>query len=1267
MKRFLEKCVAISALSICVFASVAGVITMRNADEEIACAKENDIVDEFLISSWLNYYSTDVKSYAEQTAELAKAGLNFQWHTSHAAANPPAGNFDVPSYEEIEELYSRWGIKYLYDVTKNNYDAELMKKLDNCIGYYIKDEPSASQFEATKDLFVNYMEKDPSRREFVNLYPNYAGTTALGGTYSDYVNNWIDTVGAENMEYLYYDHYPFTATETVRSSYFSDMETIRKAAYVNGRIKTGGFSQTGWWSGMRKPNADELRWNLNTYIAYGFKSISHFCWVSPKRVSLQDGGEDMRDHVIDQFGNKTDIFDVMVKYNWQIRQLGPLLMGIDCAHAYHIGSEIAQGTEVLPKSFLIQPEDKNSNYIISLFYSKDNSEKYVMIMNNSTDKKNSGSFAIDLSSGIKSLTKYSTTIDTDNLPDPQNLENTLGTLSEENIDVSSGRISEEFLPGEVKIYKLNGDDVVINEGVAKPEIALAGGTYIGDIKVTVRSSQKTAKTYYTIDGSFPRVDESGNPLGTTLLYENPIELGKDGEWKYYGLRVVSVLNGEYSQLSEADYFISDGSRCLTLGAPVEFYDKQFENLISVDNENMENVSGSVVTDGAHDPWSEVFTKKDASGNNTINGWAVVDIGRVTSVNRIITSFWANWEFDDVIIQTSVDKQVWNTVFNSDTDGSMSSVTGEVGKDGRYKDEMMSGQVFDIEPRSVRYIRVYNVGIGGGILSGKSIWQEISAFSEFNAEEVCETLLKDSDLSSWNALGNSEWTLDGGVLSTGGTSDNWGRAIAFTGKKYKNFIVEGTFKMTDLTAGLVGFELYRDKPTSQLNGENGYIAFVQHDGRVGAYDGVNGGASEFGETNVRALDFTPNEFTFRVTSINDLICITINGKPAFSVRNARANMDAGYIAVHAGTIGISVSNLWIKELDESNNLAAMDFEDSLYEQVETVERAVKIYDDKSVALSVLPNKVKFVTVGNKEIVVSVSEWTCDDYVRTSAGWNTFTAELNTASLNGVANIFNLTATAKIWVSEGFDAEMLQHYIDLVESLDPYDFTESSWSEVEQKYRTAVEILNDPFTVQNSVNVASFQLKDAIDALVNVNQDKRALEELLRTCVYDKDDYTSVSFANYERYLNAAREVEASNIATQAEINEAVKNLRSAISKMVAVYDKAVLGSEIEKAKSIDITLYTSESVSKLTAAISQAEKVLAMDDPTIAVGELAEKDLQTAISGLKPIDGDSANESGQEVSPVNNGNSGCGGVIAGDVALTAIGAAAVVAIKKRKKD
>lgn len=85
-------------------------------------------------------------------------------------------------------------------------------------------------------------------------------------------------------------------------------------------------------------------------------------------------------------------------------------------------------------------------------------------------------------------------------------------------------------------------------------------------------------------------------------------------------------------------------------------------------------------------------------------------------------------------------------------------------------------------------------------------------------------------------------------------------------------------MTDIASGLVGFELYKTTYTGSLNGNNGYVVFVENGGRVGAYDGVNGGSQEFGPANIQAIGFSPSDFVFRVISVNDILSVSINGTP-----------------------------------------------------------------------------------------------------------------------------------------------------------------------------------------------------------------------------------------------------------------------------------------------------------------------------------------------------------------------------------------------------
>lgn len=166
----------------------------------------------------------------------------------------------------------------------------------------------------------------------------------------------------------------------------------------------------------------------------------------------------------------------------------------------------------------------------------------------------------------------------------------------------------------------------------------------------------------------------GKPGEGTYLYEGEITLGETGKWEYIPFRAVSFKNGEVSRSVNRDFFITENSENVALGKPVSFYDRNFEREIGVRDEKSESATGAVLTDGYHDPYTEVFTKEAGE-----TGWAVVDLGGEYVSDKVVTSFWNDWPFEDVIVQVSSDFKTWESLYNSDTDGSMQDVTGETGR------------------------------------------------------------------------------------------------------------------------------------------------------------------------------------------------------------------------------------------------------------------------------------------------------------------------------------------------------------------------------------------------------------------------------------------------------------------------------------------------------------------------------------------------------------------------------------------------------------
>ena len=300
----------------------------------------------------------------------------------------------------------------------------------------------------------------------------------------------------------------------------------------------------------------------------------------------------------------------------------------------------------------------------------------------------------------------------------------------------------------------------------------------------------------------------------------------------------------------------------------------------------------------------------------------------------------------------------------------------------------------------------------------------------------------------------------------------------------------------------------------------------------------------------------------------------------------------------------------------------------------------------------------IKLNGNTVTVPVNGWTTEDYDRKSAGWYNFTADVDVSSLGRLSNAFGVKATARVWVSAGIDTDAINIYIGIAESLNESDYTPESWAEMAQKLTVALEIIGDPYAVQNSVGVASFQLKDAIDALVNIHQDKTALEDEIKKCkeTYFEEAYTKISYGYYLEALTSAEEIFASNIVSQKEIDEVLSELKKAENSLIALGDKTVLNGAIEEVKALKKSDYTAESYAAVKKALKDAERILALDAPTLKQTEIAAENLENATKELVSV---STEQKGSE-----SESSGCNGALG--IPLFGVGAAVGLVLKKRRK-
>ena len=705
--------------------------------------KADDVTsDDLLIGSWISFYSFDVDSYEDQLDQMAGAGINFNiFPRGYNGSNM----YDAAYWETVEEAYADRNMVYLMNgglnTTIMNTGVILAEGKEHCIGYHLVDEPGGASLEMVGGIMRDYRKADATRYPFVNLLPSYAGSAVLGGTYREYVENYVKAAGAENIDYLSHDFYVFQS-KGENMNIFADMEVIRAVAYENGKLKTHAFPQSTAWNGMRMPNIDEMRWNAYAYLAYGFKALSWFNLVCPGNSDTE--GEGFSDSLIYRDGTIRDpeLFADWGELNWEIRGLSKALMNLDTQHAYHT-TDKQSGVELLPSDFILTPAGKE-DFVVSYMVAKDGSEPHIMLFNKSVRKGVEASFNVDLFCGIEAI-EYLDPYTGEYVP----------------MDISDGVLTDSFRIGEGKLYRLKGD-IQLSSPPEAPTVSLEGGHYYGQQTVTVTPADSRDRVYYTLDGSFPTSDST--------LYTGPILLGEDGKGSFHTLRVATVRGSYTSEVITNRYVIDARGGNAALGCPVTF-------TAPVTSWMGHGGSAETVTDGNRDINASVST---AAGTY---GWAILDLGAPTTIDSVRITLPDYGKVDAVLVQVSDDSRFSKgvtTVFAYDP----RALTGyEPDADATFGE----GGLARFDTVTARYLRVLTM------TDNRSIYTEIEVNTAGFGTDLSRT-----DSSALQTDG--DWTVSNGVITLqGGAEQSLLNSCIDTSKPMGNFIATGSFFFTDACA------------------------------------------------------------------------------------------------------------------------------------------------------------------------------------------------------------------------------------------------------------------------------------------------------------------------------------------------------------------------------------------------------------------------------------------------------------------------------------
>jgi hypothetical protein len=258
--------------------------------------------------------------------------------------------------------------------------AERYTNVPGVGGFFLVDEPGdatqyAQAFKAIRDVAPEYY-------SHLNFLPYWAYGSLDASKAA--MQSWLDSTSPRTIDdpdYLMYDLYPFSTSATSYEGLFTGLNATRELGLKND-IKTATYLQSiGIPGNLRRPNADEIRYEANMAMAYGYKQLSYFTWWTPTNRS-----EPFTDGIMTADGQKTDLYEPVKQLNSEIHALGPTLMNLDAKEVYLTGTN-TYGQPTVPSDYFVQSQG-SGDLVVSHLVDRASGDDYLFVVNNSfTDEQ----------------------------------------------------------------------------------------------------------------------------------------------------------------------------------------------------------------------------------------------------------------------------------------------------------------------------------------------------------------------------------------------------------------------------------------------------------------------------------------------------------------------------------------------------------------------------------------------------------------------------------------------------------------------------------------------------------------------------------------------------------------------------------------------------------------------------------------------------------------------------------------------------------------
>ncbi len=284
---------------------------------------------QYLKEAGLNYVEDNDFTFSGNTYEYAKKALEL--------AEEAGIMYFMPAYDVI-----RMDGEVLASDAEIKAKLEEMYQYDSFGGLYFRDEPYSSMFPHIQKCLESYNRVKnelgyTDLNVFLNLFPPVGANQLSGNTDKDMTwENYIRGLSNTGVEYLSFDMYPIMGLfgNKVTPSWFTALGNINRIAIEEGKpwmgcVQVGGGSTSYGTIEARVTTEGEMKWDVNTMLAFGAKGLTYYIAVSPPYFANTEEAQISCHSLLNVYGEKTPLWYYAKEINEHVKAIDHVLMNCD--------------------------------------------------------------------------------------------------------------------------------------------------------------------------------------------------------------------------------------------------------------------------------------------------------------------------------------------------------------------------------------------------------------------------------------------------------------------------------------------------------------------------------------------------------------------------------------------------------------------------------------------------------------------------------------------------------------------------------------------------------------------------------------------------------------------------------------------------------------------------------------------------------------------------------------------------------------------------